>query len=156
MIFERHALERLLGLQEKSYGLLRWLGQELREGNLSFDLVHGSIRHPGPKDRQRAEKLKRICLETIVEDMGYPLEPELEKSILTSLGASLELSHASYAFELSRRTEFESQGAAVLVLWRSIAWDGKRLKRNFRLTADRVLQAEMSLRAAAAGAIGSR
>ena len=229
MVFELGEMERVMRLQERSYGLLRWLNAHLRQGSLSFGDVHGAVaapvatekwlarnwahippdllpepearrefahilvsylftsftlpaekqpvreslcgcrccsylvsahrlvsRQPVQKDRQRAHALKRLFLEHLCEDLGYPLEKSLESAVFSSKALSLELSYATYAHQLLRRTEFESQGCAVLVLWRDIAWeDGRKPKKKFQLSADRVLQAETTLRAALLRAVGS-
>lgn len=112
-------------------------------------------RHPAPKDRRTAHELKRLFLERLVEDLGYPLEQPVEDAVFSNKELSLLLSCATYADQLIRRTQFASQGAAVLVLWRDIAWeDGRKPKKNFELTAAQVMEAEERLRRAVADVIG--
>lgn len=104
-------------------------------------------RNPTAKDRQQAHALKRLFLGRLTEDLGYPLEKSLEEAVFSTKTLSLELSCATYAYQLIRRTEFASQGSAVLVLWRDIAWeDGRKPRKNFELTAARVVHSEQTLR----------
>ena len=49
---------------------------------------------------------------------------------------------ATWGAEMLRRSEFASQGEAVLILWREFAWDSGRLKRDFRITARAICDAE--------------
>lgn len=112
-------------------------------------------RTPTPNDRKTAHQLKRLFLEHLVEDLGYPLEKPVEDAVFSNKDLSLTLSCAAYADQLIRRTQFASQGAAVLVLWRDIAWeDGRKPKKKFELTAAQVVEAEERLRRVVAGVIG--
>src|ERR1700741_334858 len=46
MLFESSEMERVLRLQQQSYGLLKWLNQHLKKGSLSFNVVHGATSGP--------------------------------------------------------------------------------------------------------------
>jgi len=106
-------------------------------------------RNPVAKDRQGAHGLKRLFLERLVEDLGYPLEKPVEEAVFSDKSLSLDLSRVTYVDHLIRRTHFGSQGAAVLVLWRDVAWeDGRKPKKDFELTAAQVVESEERLRRA--------
>jgi hypothetical protein len=222
MLFESSEMERVLRLQQQSYGLLKWLNQHLKKGSLSFNVVHDATsgpaaaeewlarnrahlppallpadserhdfahlltsylltsfelpstkvtelvsgcscycdycsyvvalhqlvpRQPTAKDRKSAHQLKRLFLERLVEDIGYPLESAVEEGVFSNKRLSLELSCATYAYHLIRRTQFGSQGSGLLVLWRDVAWqDGRKPRKNFELTVAHVLDSEQTLR----------
>jgi hypothetical protein len=223
LLFDRNELNRLLGLQEMSYNLLRWVGDSLESGQLSFSRTHSSLgsaeaaeewiarhyailpkelkpprsdltsfahvfasylttsfrlcpvaappklapgqclcdycwflrdarhlvlRNPTNKDREVADGLKLRCLRAIAEQLGESLTLEQEKNLLGQPEFSLELAHVSYAFELRRRCEFSSQGPGVLWLWRAIAWHEGKPRRDFKLTADRILAAQAAVESA--------
>lgn len=97
---------------------------------------------PNAKDQSQAHRLKALCLRALGETVGIAVTPAQEAAVLGDKTLSFELAHVSYAFELLRRTEYASQGTGVLSLWRTIAWEGGRPRRKWRLTADRVVQAE--------------
>lgn len=101
-----------------------------------------------PKNQGEAHRLKELCLEALAESLGRTLAAERRASVLGDKALSFELSHVSYVFELLRRTEFTSQGPGVLVLWRNVAWENGKPRKNFKLTAERVLAAQEKLSAA--------
>lgn len=88
---------------------------------------------PTSKDQAQAHRLKLLCLNALAEALGTALTPEKQAAILGNKTLSIELAHLSYAYELNRRTQFASQGTGVLSLWRTIAWEDGRPKRNFTL-----------------------
>ncbi len=106
------------------------------------------LRNPTAKDKLQAEKLQLLCLEALAESEGVPLSVGLRKSVPCDPMLTQDLAHLSYAFELRRRSEYASQGTAVLALWRSIAWENGRLRKNFALTPGRILEAQTRLAAA--------
>ena len=112
-------------------------------------------RQPTARDRQNAHGLKRLFLEKLTADLGYPLEEPLKKAVFADRHVSLELSCATYADQLIRRTEYASQGCAVLVLWRDVAWKDNKPRKKFELTATRILEAEQTLRGAITSLIGA-
>jgi len=42
-MFDRDELELVIGLQEKSYGLLKWVGESLKAGTIDFSYVHEAM-----------------------------------------------------------------------------------------------------------------
>ena len=113
-------------------------------------------RHPTARDRKNAHQLKQLFLERLVEDVGYPLEKSVGDAVFANKALSLELSCATYAYHLIRRTQFASQGSALLVLWRDVAWeDGRKPKKNFELTVAQVLESEQTLRRTISTLIGA-
>ena len=231
MLLDAAELGRALRLQQQTYGLLKWLNQHLRNGSLSFSVVHratggaaaaeewlvrnrahippalapadserhefahllvsylqtsfelpaGKVteriadchcycdycsyvialhrlvpRQPEGRDRRSAHELKRLFLESLVADLGYPLEKPVEDAVFANKASSLDLSCTTYAHHLIRRTQFASQGAALLVLWRDVAWeDGRKPKKKFELSAAHVLACEERLRRTIGDVIGT-
>lgn len=103
---------------------------------------------PDREDRTQADKLQLLCLEALAESEGVPLSVELRRSVLADPLLAQDLAHLSYAFELRRRSEYASQGTAVLAIWRSIAWENGRLRKSFALAPGRILEAQSRLAAA--------
>ncbi len=61
-----------------------------------------------------------------------------------------QIAIATWGAEMLRRSEFASQGEAVLALWREFAWEKGRPKRDFRITARAICEAERRIREALA------
>lgn len=110
------------------------------------------LRNPTAKDKVQAEKLQILCLEALAESEGVPLSVELRRSVPADPLLAQDLAHLSYAFELRRRSEYASQGTAVLAIWRSIAWENGRLRKSFALAPGRIVEAQSRLAAAAVSA----
>lgn len=110
---------------------------------------HLRARNPDRKARATAGELKVLYLRRLSEEAGLPfLDPELEKFVDRNRDLARELSLATYASELARRTRFASQGEGVLALWREIAWDAEgHPNRKFRLKPAEILKAEAALKA---------
>ncbi len=227
MFVESH-LSTVLELQEKSFALLRWVRGALRDGRLSFAIVHTNadsaivaqewierhragipadarpnaaqttmfarlfvsflttsfrlkanairivsdcgcrcsccsylqagpnieLRTPTKKDFGTARELKQIYLRRLSAESGSEISPAAIEAIFanSSLGASL--SAATWASELIRRSEFASQGTAVLALWREFAEQQRSSKGQVRMTAKTFIDAENLILAAMKGESG--
>lgn len=105
---------------------------------------HLRVRNPDRKARRVAGELKIIYLRRLAEELELPLIDSDFKEILSGAKESYaDISLATYAQELKRRSQYASQGEGVLVLWREFAWTPKGgLKRKFRLKVEDIMKAE--------------
>ena len=103
---------------------------------------HLKLRKPSKKAKDDSVKLKSIYLNTLAEKLELALINSEIESIINNPELANEVSLATYCNELFRRSEFTSQGEGVLILWREIAWEGTNLKKNFRLSTDKIIAAE--------------
>ena len=105
---------------------------------------HLRVRNPGRAARNDARQLKLLYLRGLADELGIARTDAELADLLPSFGP--ELAMATYVVELDRRSKFRSQGEGVLVLWREFAWTRSGSpRRNFRLTAKAVLEAERSV-----------
>lgn len=102
------------------------------------------VRTPSAKDVGQAHRLKTIWLKELAAESGIDFDTDVERAFFSDRHLSHELAFVAYAAELIRRSEFASQGHAVLALWRSIAWKGGHPIKGFALTSDRVLEAQQA------------
>lgn len=107
---------------------------------------HLRVRQPDKKAQQKARQMKDLYLSALATETGVSLPyAEMEK-LLADPSLKEDIAFATYGRELLRRSEFASQGEGVLVLWREFAWDQRgKLKKNFELSAERILQAEAAI-----------
>jgi hypothetical protein len=104
---------------------------------------HLRPRRPGRKAEADAEELQVLYVRGLSAAMELAFtDAELRAFVRNERGIREELALATYVHELGRRSSFASQGEGVLVLWRMFAWKDGRLRRSFRLTADRALSAQ--------------
>ncbi len=102
-------------------------------------------RKPSKKASKQAVDLKHICLSSLAEELELALlDSELEQ-LMKDRSLKEAVSLLTYYNEVIRRSRFVSQGEAVLVLWREIAWQGTVPKKGFRLKSEAVLSAEKSI-----------
>ena len=96
-----------------------------------------------PKDKQRAERLKRDYVEEIALANGVLMNARIEAALLAGAHLRREVALATYGKELLRRCEGVSSGPAVLALWRQFAWklSGSPIP-DFELEAAAILEAE--------------
>ena len=73
--------------------------------------------------------------------------PDAVDAVLGRWDPRKDVALATWGFEMLRRSEFASQGEAVLALWREFAWEAGRPRRGFRLTARAIVEAERRVRA---------
>lgn len=104
-------------------------------------------RTPSRNDYHTAEDLKRVYLKQFVAELSVEIPAEQRKLFERNESLSFELAHLAYVRELVRRTEFASQGAGVLALWRTIAWKNSNPIPNFRLMPARILEAQFIVEA---------
>ena len=108
-----------------------------------YNITAFQVRNPDKKARLNAEKLKARYIETLAREAELPSVPSnIEEWIPKNPELSRDISLATYAQELIRRSKFTSQGEAILVLWREIAWKDNHLDKNFKLSNKTILEAE--------------
>jgi hypothetical protein len=105
-------------------------------------------RAPSKKDFRTAVDLKRIYLGKLVAEAGIPDAKGAVEILLATPAIAEAISAATWGAELLRRSEFTSQGEAVLALWREFTWCDGRPKRNSQVTARQILDAEQKIGAA--------
>ncbi|GIW95439.1 MAG: hypothetical protein KatS3mg110_3480 [Pirellulaceae bacterium] len=97
------------------------------------------------KSRKDADQLKTIYLRQLASTAGLNMSPPELLALAHEPDCSYNVSLATYAWELVRRTKFASQGEGILVLWREIAWIENRPRKNFRLEPDKIIAAEQQI-----------
>ena len=111
--------------------------------SIFFDVTAFQLRNPDKKARQNAQKLKARYIESLAREAELSSVPSnIEEWIPKNPEISYNLSMATYARELIRRSKFASQGEGNLALWREIAWKDNRLDKTFKLSAKAIIDAE--------------
>ncbi|MFX0103199.1 MAG: hypothetical protein ACFFCS_26780 [Candidatus Hodarchaeota archaeon] len=101
------------------------------------------VRNPSKKSIENAEKLKARYIQGLCKEIdAKEIEADPKKWIDENDDLVYQISLATYAKEMIRRSKFYSQGEGILVLWREIAWVDGRKDPRFKLTARMVLEAE--------------
>ena len=94
-----------------------------------------------PRNRESARGLKRIHLEALLGTAETDNPTDVADHLLTDSTLSNDAAFLAYGAEVLRRCEGYSQGAAVLALWREIAWSNGGRRPGFQLTASAILEA---------------
>jgi hypothetical protein len=102
-------------------------------------------RMPSKKDAQIAGELKRIDIGKLAYDMGVSHASQVVERLLGTSDLATDISMATWGAELVRRSEFASQGEAVLALWRQFAWQNNSPKPRFKITAKKLIDAEQDI-----------
>ena len=103
------------------------------------------VRTPTKKHAATALELKRIYLGRLASELT-PQPPQLlVESVLGRDDLREQIAMATWGAEMLRRSEFSSQGEAVLALWREFAWMQGKPKRDFRISAQAICAAERRL-----------
>lgn len=80
-------------------------------------------RTPSKKDSQTAHQLKRIYLRELADELGSSNAAQIPDLLLGRKESAESIARATWGRELMRRSEFASQGEAVLTLWRQCNWN---------------------------------
>jgi hypothetical protein len=99
-------------------------------------------RNPSKKDARTALELKRIYLGNLAAEGRVSNAGAAVDRLLGSSELAIDIALATWGAELLRRTEFVSQGEAVLALWRQFAWKNGAPNPKFQLTAFKLVEAE--------------
>ena len=97
------------------------------------------------RDKARARKMKIDALQQLAFKCDTRLDLKHAEELIDSPDSAMEASLIAYGQQLVARTRGISEGPAVLVLWREIAWDRTAPKKNFQLEVDNILSAQDSL-----------
>lgn len=117
---------------------------------------HLKVRSLGKNAKETARELKKIYLVKLGESLGIPII-DSDTEIFMTKNPDLEeaITIATYAHELFRRSQFASQGEAVLALWREMTEETRnkprkfwQKKEKFKLTVQKIMDAEKKISAA--------
>lgn len=97
------------------------------------------------KDKERARKLKVFRLKQLASENNASLNEKAIDKLIDSPETAIDVSLITYADQLLERTNGRSNGPAVLVLWREIAWEKNAPRKNFQLEVDNILRSEQSI-----------
>lgn len=99
-------------------------------------------------DKQRAARLKRNYVIQLALTCGRRISDAEGDALVADPGLSGEIALATYGVHMIRRAAGDSEGPALLALWREIAWTrtGAPVK-GFKLDASRMLDAEQRIAA---------
>ncbi len=116
----------------------------------------GQAPHLKPKkltavDHRRAVRLKRDYVEAMGLQCGVAKLDSVADRVLADKALGPAVTLATYGAEMLRRCDGRPSSAAVLVLWREIAWKSGAPRRGFRLDAAAVLDADRRVREAMSG-----
>jgi hypothetical protein len=100
------------------------------------------VRTPTKKHVATALELKRIYLARLASELTPQPPQALFEAVLGRSDLREQLAMATWGAEMLRRSEFSSQGEPVLALWREFAWNHGKPKRDFRITARAICDAE--------------
>ena len=104
------------------------------------------VKTPDRKAAQGARQMKELYLSALASETGTPLPYPALDALLSDPTLAEDIAWATYGREIVRRSQFASQGEGVLVLWREIAWDKRgKIRKNFALSAERILRAEAAI-----------
>ena len=101
------------------------------------------------RDKRRSETLMRDCVAKLADEKSIHVSDDLVTRIVTEQPTRRSAAYITYGHWLIRRLYGESDGPAILALWRLIAWDPRGgMRRGFMLELDDFKAAETSLLAA--------
>jgi hypothetical protein len=98
------------------------------------------------RDKRRADTLMVECLQQLATDNGLAIDEQSVTRIVTDQKTRRSAAYIAYGHWLVRRLAGESDGPAILALWRIIAWDPRGgMRRGFTLKLDDFRVAEQTL-----------
>ncbi len=104
------------------------------------------------RDKLRARKLKITAVQQLSREHDAFLDQEQAEKLVDSEANATDVATLAYGQQLVERVRGKSEGPAVLALWREIAWKKTGSpKKDFKLDAEAILNAEQSLVNAIAG-----
>ena len=88
----------------------------------------------------------RDCVAELADEKSIPVSDDLVTRIVTEQPTRRSAAYIAYGYWLIRRLYGESDGPAILALWRLIAWDPRGgMRRGFTLELEDFKAAETSL-----------
>lgn len=98
------------------------------------------------RDKRRADFLMTESVSKLATENGLELNENLATQLVTDAATRRHAAYVSYGQWLVRRLHGESDGPAVLALWRLIAWDPRGgMRRGFELELDDFKVAEKEI-----------
>lgn len=98
------------------------------------------------RDKRRADFLMTECLMQLAGENGLEIDERRATKIVTDEATRRLAAYLAYGHWLIQRLAGESDGPAILALWRLIAWDPRGgMRRNFALQLQDFQQAEERL-----------
>jgi len=98
------------------------------------------------RDKRRAEFVMVESLMTFAARNGLPIDESAAAQLVSNQTTRRWAAYIAYGDWLIRRLSGETDGPAVLALWRIIAWDPRGgMRRGFRLKLDDFTMAEKTL-----------
>lgn len=97
-------------------------------------------------DKRRADFLMSQCVTELAKENGLDIDDELTTQLVTNETTRRYAAYIAYGHWLIRRLSGESDGPAILALWRLIAWDRRGgMRVGFTLQIDDFMAAEKQL-----------
>lgn len=98
------------------------------------------------RDKMRANRLMEDCLCELASELDFEVSDDAIESIVGNAITRRSAAFVTYGHWLIRRLSGESDGPAILALWRLIAWDPRGgMRRGFRLQLDDFVSAKKSI-----------
>lgn len=98
------------------------------------------------RDKRRADVLMCECVAELAKENDLDVSDEMAERIVTDDNTRRSAAYISYGRWLIRRLSGESDGLAILALWRLIAWDPRGgMRRGFTLQLNDFKTAEKAL-----------
>lgn len=98
------------------------------------------------RDKRQADFLMSECIADLAEEDAIDIDDELTTQLVTDYKTRRYSAYIAYGHWLIRRLSGESDGPAILALWRLIAWDprgGVRPGFTLELNDFRVAESEL-------------
>ena len=100
-------------------------------------------------DKRRADFLMTECIQNFAAKHGIELDDNSASNLITDQGTRRAAAYVTYGHWLILRLKGESDGPAILALWRLIAWDPRGgTRQGFTLRLEDFKTAESTLLAA--------
>ncbi len=98
------------------------------------------------KDKRRADFLMTECLQNFAATNGIDLDENSACNMITNQGTRRAAAYITYGHWLILRLKGESDGPAILALWRLMAWDPRGgIRQGFKLELGDFKTAERTL-----------
>ncbi|MDX1961925.1 MAG: hypothetical protein SFX18_02150 [Pirellulales bacterium] len=116
---------------------------------LCMRIVNASHLHPKKlyaRDKRRADYLMSECIAELASENGLKIDEEMTTRLVTDEKTRRNCAYLAYGHWLIKRLSGESDGPAILALWRLIAWDSRGgMRSGFTLQLNDFHMAETEL-----------
>jgi hypothetical protein len=98
------------------------------------------------RDKRRADMLMSECIFDLAKENALHMDDDFAMQLVTSADTRRKSAYLAYGVWLIKRLSGESDGPAILALWRLIAWDPRGgMRRGFALRLEDFKAAEAEL-----------